>query len=865
MSEADPPFKQVPQDPDAVLATFMAATEARGLSLYPAQEEAVLAMMEGRSVILETPTGSGKSWVASFAHLLARSDGRRSYYTCPIKALVSEKFFQLAGEFGAEAVGMVTGEAQVNPDAPIVVCTQEILAHMGLGGEARHQIGLVVMDEFHFYADPGRGTAWQLPLLCLEKTQFLLMSATLGDVAPVVRSLEAHGRPVAHVRSALRPVPLTYIYKEVPLHETLQELVASGRAPVYVVHFSQRACLEGAQAATSLNLASREEKKAVAQAHTGFRFDSPFGRDMRRLLGHGIGVHHAGLLPKYRRLVERLAQEGRLKLIMGTDTLGVGINVPIRTVLFTQLCKYDGQGTAILTVRDFRQIAGRAGRRGFDTEGFVVAQAPEHVIENRRAEGKVAAGKARGAKVKKPVKKKPPERNYVGWDETTFRRLSEAPVAPLTSHFAVGYPMLLAVLQGDHADANPYRRLVDVVHRCHDSPARQHRHLRHSATCLHALRQAQVVALRPRPARPRLALDTQLQAHFSLDQAQGLWLLDTLPQLDTEAETYPLDLLSLVESVVDSPEVILMRQVDRLRDARMAQLKAEGKDYEERMAELATIVHPKPLADLIYTSFNLFAGVRPWLRGETVRPKSIARDLIEQHSSFHQYVRDLRLERSEGVLLRYLSQVYKTLIKSVPKALRTTACLEVEDFLYTAIAHVDGSLISEWEALVDGSGAPAEQIRATDLARPHHRLDPVTQPQAFMRMLRLHLHRVVAALARRDWEEAASWLVDPEFDASDTAVDETGQTPPSQAIPLADQLGRGMALYFAAHPQLCFDPSTRAPQHTMAAAMGDGRWRVIQVLCDPDGDNDWVLEGMVWRRDAQEERLPCIAFARIGV
>ena len=407
-----------PLDDSEVLDRFVSWVTSSGLSLYPAQEEAILELLDGRHVVLSTPTGSGKSMVANFLHFQAMARGQRSFYTCPIKALVNEKFFDLCRLFGPENVGMMTGDGAVNRDAPIICCTAEILMNVALR-EANPRADAVVMDEFHYYADRDRGVAWQVPLLLLDKARFLLMSATLGDVAVIAEGLTTlTGRSVAEVRSDDRPVPLEFVWQETPLHETLEEMVSAGRAPVYLVNFTQRAAAEQAQNLMSARFSSKEEKERLKEALTGFRFDTPFGKELQRFLRHGIGLHHAGLLPKYRLLVERLAQQGLLKVVSGTDTLGMGVNIPIRTVLFTQLCKFDGEKTAILTARDFRQIAGRAGRKGFDDRGFVVAQAPEHVIENKRIAEKQAAGK-------KVEKKKPPQKGFVPWDRNTFERASD--------------------------------------------------------------------------------------------------------------------------------------------------------------------------------------------------------------------------------------------------------------------------------------------------------------------------------------------------------------------------------------------------------------------------------------------------------
>ena len=348
---------------DDILAAFMSYASGAGLELYPAQEEALLEILAGKHVVLNTPTGSGKSLVATAMHFKALAEERRSFYTSPVKALVSEKFFALCRLFGPDRVGMLTGDASINRDAPIVCCTAEILANMALR-DAAADVDYVIMDEFHYYADRERGMAWQVPLLCLDRATFLLMSATLGDVEVITKGLTATtGREVAVVRGRIRPVPLDFQYRETPLHETIDDLVKTGRAPIYLVNFTQRAAADEAQNLMSVDLSSKTEKEALKAALVNVAFDTPYGKDFQRFLRHGIGIHHAGLLPRYRLLVERLAQEGLLKVVSGTDTLGVGVNVPIRTVLFTQLCKFDGEKSGILGVREFHQIAGEPGAR----------------------------------------------------------------------------------------------------------------------------------------------------------------------------------------------------------------------------------------------------------------------------------------------------------------------------------------------------------------------------------------------------------------------------------------------------------------------------------------------------------------------
>ncbi len=680
---------------DEVLDRFVGWVAATGLSLYPAQEEAILALLEGKHLVLSTPTGSGKSLVATFLHFKAMAERKRSFYTCPIKALVNEKFFALCQLFGAELVGMMTGDAAINRDAPIVCCTAEILMNLSLR-LADPRADCVVMDEFHYYADRERGIAWQVPLLLLEKTTFLLMSATLGDTEEIGAGLERiTGRKVAEVRSAVRPVPLEFEYRETPLHETIEDLVSAGRAPIYLVNFTQRRAAEQAQNLMSANFSSREEKEAIRAALDGVRFDTPFGKDFQRFLRHGIGLHHAGLLPKYRLLVEKLAQAGLLKVVSGTDTLGMGVNIPIRTVLFTQLCKFDGEKTAILSARDFRQISGRAGRKGFDERGYVVAQAPEHVIENKRIAEKQAAGK-------KAVKRQPPQKGYVHWDRATFEKLVLKEPEPLESRFEVTFGLLLNLLQSETTRiGGGYGRLVELIGRSHGNDHVKSRHRRMAAQRFRTLRAAGLVELHAiegyRGRHVRAARG--LQRDFSLFHTLSLYLLDSLPRIDPARESYALDLLTQVESILEDPDPVLWKQLDRARGEAVARMKAEGKEYDERMAELERIEYPKPNAEFIYATFDEFAARHPWVGHENIRPKSVAREMVERCISFNDYVREYELQRSEGLLLRYLSEAYRTLARTVPETYRSEPVEDVLDFLRATVRTADSSLLDEWERL----------------------------------------------------------------------------------------------------------------------------------------------------------------------
>src|SRR6266446_3804532 len=507
---------------DALLGRFLEYTESRRLQLYPAQESAILELFEEKNVILNTPTGSGKSLVAAALHFKAIAQGKRSIYTCPIKALVNEKWLALCHEFGPENVGLSTGDASVNRDAPILCCTAEILANIALRQGPEANLQEVIIDEFHYYADRDRGWAWQVPLLTLPQARFLLMSATLGDTTFFEEELtKLNGRLSVTVHSKERPVPLEYSYAETPLAQTVEALAAERKTPAYVVHFTQLEAAQSAQDFTSINVCSREEKSAIGEALEGFKFSSPYGPEIKKWLRHGIGLHHAGLLPRYRVLVEQLAQRGLLKVICGTDTLGVGINVPIRTVLFTQLCKYDGQKTGILSARDFHQIGGRAGRKGFDDCGWVVVQAPEHAIENLHLEKKHAGGG------KKFVKRKPPERNFVNWDKQTFARLVAAPPERLTSQFQATHGMLLNVLSrpGDGC-----RAMQEIIRRSHEAPKAKKALVRRAWQLFRALVERRIIEFIPRTGQgAKLRVNLELQEDFSMNQTLALYVHDTLP------------------------------------------------------------------------------------------------------------------------------------------------------------------------------------------------------------------------------------------------------------------------------------------------------------------------------------------------
>ncbi len=832
-------------DSDTLLGRFLEYVADLGLDLYPAQEEAILELFEGKNVILNTPTGSGKSLVASALHFASLARGRRSVYTCPIKALVNEKWMALCRELGAEEVGLSTGDATVNREASVLCCTAEVLANIALREGADAPVDDVVMDEFHWYADRDRGVAWQVPLLTLPRTRFLLMSATLGDVSFFEEALtRLNGLPTppwsspasGRCRSSTRTPRSRSRRRSRSSSPRARRPSTSSTSP----SATRRTARRTSRASTSP--AARRRTRSAAEI-AGFHFTSPYGPDIRKWLKQGIGLHHAGLLPKYRVLAEQLAQKGLLKVICGTDTLGVGINVPIRTVLFSRLCKFDGQKTAVLSARDFHQIAGRAGRKGFDEQGYVVAQAPEHVIDNLRLAEKAKDGK-------KVVKRRPPERNFANWDLATFKRLIGASPERLISRFQVSHGMLLNVLS---RGGDVRRAMQRLIRDSHEPERAKKAHFERAWQLFRALLGRGIVEIVPNDEEgPRFTVrvNVELQDDFSMDQALSLYLLETIPLLDPDSETHPLDLLTLVESILENPELILRRQLDKVKDREIARMKAEGLDYDQRMAELEKLEYPKPLRDFVYATFNAFADRHPWVGEENIRPKSIAREMFEGFRSFADYVQEYDLERAEGLLLRHLNSVYKVLGQTVPDGEKTDTVGEIELYLRDMLRGVDSSLLDEWEKMRDAGFQPAP---AVDLrpSQPEEPPDVTRDMKAF-----------TAAIRTRAFAFLRAWSIGKDeaaLDSIDAPADVDGEAWTVERLKAAREAHR------AEHGGLRLDPEARNLRHTHVEPSEDGtRWRVQQMLVDTEGLNDWVLDLSIDLAASRELGEPVLKLMRLA-
>lgn len=691
-------------DADTTLTAFTQKTlTEKKLKLYPTQEQALLALALDQNVVLATPTGTGKSLVALGAHHLTLARGGRTIYTAPIKALVSEKFFELIQEFGPEKVGMLTGDAAINPTAPVICATAEVLANIVLQDRDAAKITQIVMDEFHFYGDRERGWAWQTPLLLLPAAQYLLMSATLGDMHEIGAALKhASGREIEYVTAQPRPVPLNFKYEKLPVLQVLELLLREQATPAYIVHFSQAEASEQAQALSSITLADREQKALIKKAIGDFRFERGFGQTLSRLLPLGIGIHHAGMLPKYRRLVEKLAQRGLLRVICGTDTLGVGINVPIRTVLFTGLAKYDGHKTRRLTAREFHQIAGRAGRAGFDTEGHVIALAPPHEIENAVQATKNAA-RIKAGRTANKTRPKQPAQGTVSWSSKTLENLTAAEPEPLKSRMQMTHAIMLGILsRGEKTPGEALKTIRTLIFESHENKPRKYELARQAIAIYRTLRTSGTVQLTPQTSTQKTQLHritVELQADFALNQPLSPFAIAALELLDRKDPSYPLNAISLFEATLEGPKQILRAQLQAARDEEAARLRAEDIGYEERMNRLAEITYPKPLNKLVEEAYTVYVRDVPWARDFEPQPKSIVREMIEKAMTFRDFVSNYSLARSEGVVLRYLSSAYRALNQTLPETFRTPQLTEHIEWLGATVRDTDSSLIEEWENL----------------------------------------------------------------------------------------------------------------------------------------------------------------------
>ena len=833
------------EEQEEIVDGFITAQAEAGRTLYAHQEEALLAIAAGDHVIAATPTGSGKTTIAYSALFAAMARGERSYYTAPIKALVSEKFFDLVAQFGAENVGMMTGDSAVNHDAPIIVCTAEIFANHALRDGPGSDVGLAVMDEFHYYGDPQRGWAWQVPLVELPRCQFVLMSATLGDVARFVEDLtERTERETTVIDDAPRPVPLDFRWSLEPLPETIETILTDRDAPVYIVHFTQKDALEQAQALQGQKILTGEEKEQIREIIGDFRFSKGFGQILSRLVREGIGVHHAGMLPKYRRLVEKLAQSGLLKIICGTDTLGVGINVPIRTVLLTGLAKFDGKRMRLLNAREFHQIAGRAGRAGYDTIGHVVVQAPSWTIDFEKERAKLRAREEAGKtpnsakKRKKEPKPRIPE-GAISWSEANLTKLVENAPEPLRPHMKITASMVLALIARPGDAIASGRHLIMTSHQ---TTAQKLKLVKDALEIFRGLRDSEIIEVLEAPDHlgRRFALVEDLQLDFTMNQPLAPFAIAMIDSLDEESPTLTLDTVSIIEAVLEDPRQILLAQQSSAKGELLAELKADGVEYTERMALLDEVTWPKPLQEDLEAALEIYARSRPWVRTDDLSPKSVVREIYETGQTFSEFVQRYGLQRSEGIVLRYLSDAYQALRRTIPQDLRTEDLEDLIEWLGVLVRGIDSSLLDEWEALThpeDTDPDGASEIRPTT-------------PRGLSAQTKVLRTMVRAAM----WQRIEHFAFERESRLAELDGGSGWDRP---------RWASAMDEYYDAYDDVGIDGAARSPQ-LLQITEESKLWRIRQVISDPEGNHDWAIEAELDLEATDEAGEPVLAITHVG-
>ncbi len=857
----------VPKSPDAddIALALMEYFEELGIDLYEAQEEAINLITHGDcNVLLNTPTGSGKSLVALAAHFTALSHGHRSIYTAPTKALVNEKFFDLCKAFGARNVGLIHGDTTANRNAMIICCTAEILANMALSEGRASPFKWVIMDEFHYYGDRDRGMAWLLPLVSLDEARFLLMSATIGWPKDRAQTLARQtGRPTELIRSTTRPVPLEFDYRDQLLPEALSDLRSEGQLPVYLVTFSKHEATTLAQEIAPLKVtkASPEVRAAVEEE----RLDTPFGVLLGKLLRKGIGVHHSGMLPRYRRFVERLAglPDGQgLQVICGTDTLGVGVNMPIRSVLFTKLYKFDGERVRILSIRDFQQVAGRAGRRNKskaaperEEKGTVWVLAPQHEVQNRlnRAKGK-----------KKHTIKPPP--NFKGWNRETMKRLATGQPQKLGTQFKVSGPMVSTALS--RRDEDGAAALRGMIGRIGLATDKRESVLVEVEQIIGELVEKRLVQRRSELDAEAVGFDVDhTQDHF--ERPLSRFLKDALDGLDADGgdpQTQWSRAVSVIESTLTAgwkerdgqllrdpePSAIIRAQqhakrrrlIEKKRQAERDPSTQDGVIYKLQK-QIDTVLWPEPEKRYLDDRWLLWSRDHPFTTDESgPAPRYIALEMYEEQYSFNDYIRHHNQSAkgddvliNEGRLLYYLSELYKVLRKEKPPPnIRDAKFEEFRSWLEALVYQVDGTMVYEWERFEDSADTAVNVAPDEDTPRR----DPTRDPRAFERQVRNEVFSWVRALARGDYASLAR-----------------------RSTMSQHEIKIRFERFLEEHEELLFGPDAR----NIAYFRFQRPYSVKQTLLGIDGVTSWELVGRVdvERSSAESDVVITLLEIRDGV
>lgn len=705
-------------DGELELAFYDKFLWSRGLEPYPVQEQAISHIFARKSVLVTVPTGTGKTLMAKAALYAALGRGERAIYTTPLRALTEEKYRELCADFGDENVGFATGDYKVNRDAPIQVEVAEILWNRIVADKHVCPAEIVVMDEGHYFNDPERGYVWEQSIIGLDpRTQLVVLSATVGHPERFTHWVELTRRvPMELVDSRERKVPLVHEYREEMLIDTVRELAHSGDVPAIVFVFGREQCFEVARLLKSCRRFTTDDEKAKIEELCGAALlESGAARELKPLLAHGIGIHHAGILPRYKQLVEQLALERLIKFVVSTETIAAGINLPARTVVFPALRKFIKQQPRLVTAAEYHQMAGRAGRPQFDDRGLAITLAPDEIVSELKKELKDAAKRPAydEAKVKKNVynraRSEAQRKGDIVWTPEVHAELVRGEPAELRSKtkitaeqvLAIGLPDLTAQsLPGDDAAARmaaaeaslPPSMRLDIVtvieHLLIDDRERRSLH-KTLAQLVANMKAVGVIDEHGKQVAGQMIRDLQ-----GMD---GLFIYYVLfnHQLDY------VELRELVEYLIDHD--IIQRQLDRkLEDQKREWMRTWLREQRETNPQVNwddaqaayEAAHPRELTK-IELIFGEFSGKvpHPELHGGK-RVKNVWAQLEDGGHTFLEFVDKHGLEHEEGNLFSYLVRVMN-FARKLGEASQLTEFEDMAERVQRLLARVDVRLVDD--------------------------------------------------------------------------------------------------------------------------------------------------------------------------
>lgn len=708
----------MPSDGELELSFYEKFLWSRGLEPYPVQEQALAHIFAGTSVLVTVPTGTGKTLMAKAALHAALGRGHRAIYTTPLRALTEEKYRELSADFGEHNVGFATGDYKVNRDAPIQVEVAEILWNRIVADKHVSPAEIVVMDEGHYFNDPERGYVWEQSIIGLDpRTQLVVLSATVGHPEKFCHWVELTRRvTMALVDSRERKVPLVHEFREEMIIDTVRELAFSGDVPAIVFVFGREQCFEVARLLKSCRRFTTDEEKAKVEAMCDEALlPSGASKELRPLLTHGIGIHHAGILPRYKQLVEQLALERLIKFVVSTETIAAGINLPARTVVFPALRKFVKQAPRLVTAAEYHQMAGRAGRPQFDDRGLAITLAPEQIVSDLKKELKDAAKRAAydEAKVKKSVynraRSDAQRKGDIVWTPEVHAELVRGEPAELRSKtkitaeqvLAIGLPDLTATkIATDSVEARmaaaeaslPPSMRLDIVTVIENLLLEDRERVVLQKTLAQLVDNLKAIGVIDEHGK-----QISGQMIRDLQGMDGLFIYYVLFNHQLEY----IELRELIEYLIDHD--VIQRLLDRKgEDAKREWCRAKLRELREGNPHITwedveaewDKEHPRPPTKVEVIHAELSAKVpHPELHGGK-KPKNVWATLEDSGMGFLEFVERHSLEHEEGNLFSYLVRVMN-FARKLGQASQLSEFEDMAERVQKLLARVDIRLIDD--------------------------------------------------------------------------------------------------------------------------------------------------------------------------